>query len=39
MPVDWNRQVRAGVRLRYPIIIPVVPLFRSCQHLRIDSTS
>jgi len=37
MLVDRDRQVKVGVRLRSLIIIPVDPLFRYCQHLRIDS--
>jgi hypothetical protein len=37
MPVDGDRQVEAGVRLRSLIIIPVNPFFRGHQHLRIDS--
>ena len=37
MPGGRYGQVEAGVRLRSPIIIPVDPLFRYRQHLRIDS--
>ena len=34
MPVGRYGQVEAGIRLRSPIIIPVVPLFRYRQNLR-----